>query len=125
MVVCHLCWTYSNVAASSLGAWQAVRALRRGDLPQTFSLWQLRLVVELWDSRMLRGLGDGRQRDALLTTEFLPVMKNTVDVALDDWLRGEGRRRPSHLQGQSRRRNKHWIEVTTCADLSVHFSTEI
>lgn len=68
---------------------QAVRDLRHGDLPQTFSLWQLRLVVELWDSRMLHG--DGRQRDALLTTEFLPVMKNTVDVALDDWLRGEAR----------------------------------
>lgn len=96
-------------AASSLAVWQAVRALRRGDLPQTFSLWQLRLVVELWDSRMLRGLGDGRQRDALLTTEFLPVMKNTVDVALDDWLRGEERRRPSHLQGKSRHEKIYYI----------------
>lgn len=42
--------------------------------------------------------GDGRQRDALLTTEFLPVMKNTVDAAMDDWLRGEARR-SSRLQG--------------------------
>lgn len=84
---------------------QAVRALRRGDLPQTFSLWQLRLVVELWDSRMLRGLGDGRQRDALLTTEFLPVMKNTVDVALDDWLRDNSAVLRSYLRGGGLPRN--------------------
>ena len=67
---------------------QAVGALRRGtsaDLP----LWQLRLVVELWDGRVLRVAG-GRH-DALLTSEFLPVMKNMVDAALDSWLKGEER----------------------------------
>uniref|UniRef100_A0A3B5BH31 Anaphase-promoting complex subunit 1 n=1 Tax=Stegastes partitus TaxID=144197 RepID=A0A3B5BH31_9TELE len=64
---------------------QAVGALRRGDLLQTFPLWQLRLVVELWDSRMLKGPANAN--DTLLTSEFLPVMKNTVDVALDGWLR--------------------------------------
>lgn len=67
---------------------QAVAALRRGDLMQTFPLWQLRLVVELWDSRMLRG--PANCHDTLLTSEFLPVMKNAVDVALDSWLKGEG-----------------------------------
>uniref|UniRef100_A0A8D3D5A7 Anaphase-promoting complex subunit 1 n=1 Tax=Scophthalmus maximus TaxID=52904 RepID=A0A8D3D5A7_SCOMX len=66
---------------------QAVGALRRGDLLQTFPLWQLRLVVELWDSRVLR-LAVNRH-DALLTSEFLPVMKNMADTALDSWLRGE------------------------------------
>uniref|UniRef100_A0A8C5E585 Anaphase-promoting complex subunit 1 n=1 Tax=Gouania willdenowi TaxID=441366 RepID=A0A8C5E585_GOUWI len=65
---------------------QAVRALRQGDLVQTFSLWQLRLVVELWDSRMQRAPSD--RPDTLLTSEFLPVMKNAVDVTLDSWLRG-------------------------------------
>uniref|UniRef100_A0A4W6EXS5 Anaphase-promoting complex subunit 1 n=1 Tax=Lates calcarifer TaxID=8187 RepID=A0A4W6EXS5_LATCA len=69
---------------------QAVGALRRGDLQQTFPLWQLRLVVELWDSRVLRGAAN--HHDALLTSEFLPVMKNMVDVALDSWLKGEERR---------------------------------
>uniref|UniRef100_A0A8C5E6Z6 Anaphase-promoting complex subunit 1 n=1 Tax=Gouania willdenowi TaxID=441366 RepID=A0A8C5E6Z6_GOUWI len=64
---------------------QAVRALRQGDLVQTFSLWQLRLVVELWDSRMQRAPSD--RPDTLLTSEFLPVMKNAVDVTLDSWLR--------------------------------------
>lgn len=66
---------------------QAVGALRRGDLLQTFPLWQMRLVVELWDSRVLRG--PANRHDALLTSEFLPVMKNMVDVALDSWLKGE------------------------------------
>ncbi|XP_017288052.1 anaphase-promoting complex subunit 1 isoform X2 [Kryptolebias marmoratus] len=64
---------------------QAVSALRRGDVQQTFPLWQLRLVVELWDSRMLRG--PANSHDTLLTSEFLPVMKNAVDVALDEWLK--------------------------------------
>ncbi|XP_037553834.1 anaphase-promoting complex subunit 1 [Nematolebias whitei] len=64
---------------------QAVSALQRGDLQQTFPLWQLRLVVELWDSRMLRG--PANSHDTLLTSEFLPVMKNAVDVALDSWLK--------------------------------------
>lgn len=66
---------------------QAVRAVSRGDLLQTFPLWQLRLVVELWNSRVMHG--PAQRRDALLISEFLPVMKNTVDVALDGWLRGE------------------------------------
>uniref|UniRef100_A0A8C9YDJ7 Anaphase-promoting complex subunit 1 n=1 Tax=Sander lucioperca TaxID=283035 RepID=A0A8C9YDJ7_SANLU len=53
----------------------------------TFPLWQMRLVVELWDSRVLRG--PANRHNALLTSEFLPVMKNMVDVALDSWLKGE------------------------------------
>uniref|UniRef100_A0A665TCL0 Anaphase-promoting complex subunit 1 n=1 Tax=Echeneis naucrates TaxID=173247 RepID=A0A665TCL0_ECHNA len=66
---------------------QAVGALQQGDLLQTFPLWQLRLVVELWDNRVLRGAAD--RHDALLTSEFLPVMKNMVDVMLDGWLKGK------------------------------------
>lgn len=49
----------------------------------------MRLVVELWDSRVLRG--PANRHDTLLTSEFLPVMKNMVDVALDGWLKGEER----------------------------------
>uniref|UniRef100_A0A672FSP0 Anaphase-promoting complex subunit 1 n=1 Tax=Salarias fasciatus TaxID=181472 RepID=A0A672FSP0_SALFA len=64
---------------------QAVGALRRGDLLQTFPLWQLRLVVDMWDGRMMRGATN--HHDTLLTSMFLPVMKNSVDVILDDWLR--------------------------------------
>lgn len=66
---------------------QAVRAVSQGALLQTFPLWQLRLVVELWNSRVMHG--PAKRHDALLTSEFLPVMKNMVDVALDTWLKGE------------------------------------
>ncbi|CAG6016544.1 unnamed protein product [Menidia menidia] len=76
---------------------QAVGALSRGGLQQTFPLWQLRLVVELWDSRMLRG--PANRHDTLLTSEFLPVMKNVVDVALDDWLRDNSSVLRSYMRG--------------------------
>lgn len=72
----------------SFGVSQAVGALQQSDMLQTFPLWQLRLVVELWDGRVLRG--PANRHDALLTSEFLPVMKNMVDVALDSWLKGDG-----------------------------------
>lgn len=80
---------HMNTLPLQSGVSQAVSALRRGDLLQTFPLWQLRLVVELWDSRMQRG--PANRRDTLLTSEFLPVMKNAVDATLDSWLKGEER----------------------------------
>ncbi|KAE8280877.1 Anaphase-promoting complex subunit 1 [Larimichthys crocea] len=78
---------------------QAVGALRRGDLLQTFPLWQMRLVVELWDSRVLRG--PANRHDALLTSEFLPVMKNMVDVALDSWLKDNSAVLRSYMRGEA------------------------
>uniref|UniRef100_M4ARY5 Anaphase promoting complex subunit 1 n=1 Tax=Xiphophorus maculatus TaxID=8083 RepID=M4ARY5_XIPMA len=77
---------------------QAVGALRQGDFQQTFPLWQLRLVVELWDGRMLRGLAN--KHDTLLTSEFLPVMKNAVDVALDNWLKDHSSVVRSYMRGE-------------------------
>uniref|UniRef100_A0A671WIS7 Anaphase promoting complex subunit 1 n=1 Tax=Sparus aurata TaxID=8175 RepID=A0A671WIS7_SPAAU len=78
---------------------QAVGALRRGDLLQTFPLWQMRLVVELWDSRVLRG--PANRHDTLLTSEFLPVMKNMVDVALDGWLKENSSVLRSYMKGEA------------------------
>uniref|UniRef100_A0A3B4V8D4 Anaphase promoting complex subunit 1 n=1 Tax=Seriola dumerili TaxID=41447 RepID=A0A3B4V8D4_SERDU len=78
---------------------QVVGALRRGDLLQTFPLWQLRLVVELWDNRVLRGAAN--RHDTLLTSEFLPVMKNMVDVALDSWLKDTGSVLRSYMRGEA------------------------
>uniref|UniRef100_UPI0037E7A35D anaphase-promoting complex subunit 1 n=1 Tax=Semicossyphus pulcher TaxID=241346 RepID=UPI0037E7A35D len=78
---------------------QTVGALRRGDLQQTFPLWQMRLVVELWDRRVL--LGPANCHDALLTSEFLPVMKNMVDVALDSWLRDHSSVLRSYMRGEA------------------------
>ncbi|XP_041803521.1 anaphase-promoting complex subunit 1 isoform X1 [Chelmon rostratus] len=78
---------------------QAVGALRRGDLLQTFPLWQMRLVVELWDSRGLQG--PTHRHNALLTSEFLPVMKNMVDVALDSWLKDHSSVLRSYMRGEA------------------------
>uniref|UniRef100_A0A8C9YHF7 Anaphase-promoting complex subunit 1 n=1 Tax=Sander lucioperca TaxID=283035 RepID=A0A8C9YHF7_SANLU len=69
-----------------------------GDLLQTFPLWQMRLVVELWDSRVLRG--PANRHNALLTSEFLPVMKNMVDVALDSWLKDNSSVLRSYMRGE-------------------------
>lgn len=77
---------------------QVVGALHRGDLMQTFPMWQLRLVVELWDSRVLRG--SETRRAALLTSEFLPVMKNMVDVTLDKWLKDNSSVVRSYMKGE-------------------------
>ncbi|XP_070834048.1 anaphase-promoting complex subunit 1 isoform X1 [Chaetodon trifascialis] len=78
---------------------QAVGALRRGDLQQTFPLWQMRLVVELWDSRGLQG--PANHHNALLTSEFLIVMKNMVDVALDGWLKDNSSVLRSYMRGEA------------------------
>ncbi|XP_029925763.1 anaphase-promoting complex subunit 1 isoform X2 [Myripristis murdjan] len=78
---------------------QAVGALRRSDLPQTFPLWQMRLVVELWDSRVLRG--PTSRNGALLTSEFLPVMKNMMDVTLDNWLTDNSSVLRSYMRGEA------------------------
>ncbi|KAL0178608.1 hypothetical protein M9458_027502, partial [Cirrhinus mrigala] len=67
----------------------AVRTLERGDLCETFSLWQMKLVLELCESRVLQQrLRDtqGQGRGLLLSSEFLPVMKSSADRALDRWL---------------------------------------
>ncbi|XP_037322013.2 anaphase-promoting complex subunit 1 isoform X3 [Pungitius pungitius] len=78
---------------------QAVGALRRGGAPpQTFPLWQMRLVVELWDGRVRRGAAT--HHDALMTSEFLPVMKNMVDVALDRWLTDNSSVLRSYMRGE-------------------------
>ncbi|XP_012733859.2 anaphase-promoting complex subunit 1 isoform X1 [Fundulus heteroclitus] len=88
---------------------QAVGTLRRGDLQQTFPLWQLRLVVELWDSRMLRGAAN--KQDSLLTSEFLPVMKNAVDVALDTWLKDHSSVLRSYMRGEDLSRNAQSVTL--------------
>uniref|UniRef100_A0A671M6H3 Anaphase-promoting complex subunit 1 n=1 Tax=Sinocyclocheilus anshuiensis TaxID=1608454 RepID=A0A671M6H3_9TELE len=68
---------YPEMLPTHISIDQAVRTLERGDLCETFSLWQMKLVLELCESRG-RGL--------LLSSEFLPVMKSSADRALDHWL---------------------------------------
>ncbi|KAM8852237.1 anaphase-promoting complex subunit 1 isoform 1-T1 [Synchiropus picturatus] len=78
---------------------QAVGALCQSHLPQTFPSWQLRLVVDYWESRVHRGPTNCTV--ALLTSEFLPVMKSKVDVTLDIWLKENGSALTSYIRGQS------------------------
>ncbi|XP_060727920.1 anaphase-promoting complex subunit 1 isoform X2 [Tachysurus vachellii] len=68
---------------------QVVKALEQGDLSETFSLWQMKLVLELCESRILQQRLRDTQRQSrglLLSSEFLPVMKSSADQALDRWL---------------------------------------
>uniref|UniRef100_A0A671M203 Uncharacterized protein n=1 Tax=Sinocyclocheilus anshuiensis TaxID=1608454 RepID=A0A671M203_9TELE len=81
-----------NNRSAEVHTFKAVRTLERGDLCETFSLWQMKLVLELCESRVLQQqLRDTRRqgRGLLLSSEFLPVMKSSADRALDHWLCGE------------------------------------
>uniref|UniRef100_A0A671LZY7 Uncharacterized protein n=1 Tax=Sinocyclocheilus anshuiensis TaxID=1608454 RepID=A0A671LZY7_9TELE len=80
---------YPEMLPTHISIDQAVRTLERGDLCETFSLWQMKLVLELCESRVLQQqLRDTRRqgRGLLLSSEFLPVMKSSADRALDHWL---------------------------------------
>lgn len=67
--------------------------MERGDASETFALGQMKLVLELCESRGLqRRLTTPHHRKGrglLLTSEFLPVMKSAADSAFDRWLSGE------------------------------------
>uniref|UniRef100_A0A9J8D0C1 Anaphase-promoting complex subunit 1 n=1 Tax=Cyprinus carpio carpio TaxID=630221 RepID=A0A9J8D0C1_CYPCA len=83
---------YPEMLPTHISIDQAVRTLERGDLCETFSLWQMKLVLELYESRVLQQqLRDTRRQGhgLLLISEFLPVMKSSADRALDRWLCGE------------------------------------
>ncbi|XP_036429525.1 anaphase-promoting complex subunit 1 [Colossoma macropomum] len=82
---------------------QAVKALERGELSETFCLWQMKLVLELCESGVLQQrLRDTRRqsRGLLLSSEFLPVMKSSADRALDRWLCDNSRALQAYVSGQ-------------------------
>uniref|UniRef100_A0A8C1PZ09 Anaphase promoting complex subunit 1 n=1 Tax=Cyprinus carpio TaxID=7962 RepID=A0A8C1PZ09_CYPCA len=82
---------YPEMLPTHISIDQAVRTLERGDLCETFSLWQMKLVLELCESR-----GHG----LLLSSEFLPVMKSSADRALDRWLCDNGHVLQEYMRGQ-------------------------
>lgn len=66
-----------------------MRRLERREMSETFELWQIKLVLEFFSSRshqerMSRNLNRG----LFMNSEFLPVMKCTIDNTLDQWLQG-------------------------------------
>uniref|UniRef100_A0A673WB92 Anaphase-promoting complex subunit 1 n=1 Tax=Salmo trutta TaxID=8032 RepID=A0A673WB92_SALTR len=91
-----------NNRNSEVRTFKAVRTLEQTEMCETFALWQMRLVLELCESRVLQHrLREGAQgRGLLLSSEFLPVMKNSADGTLDRWLTGDHVLR-SYMSGQS------------------------
>ncbi|KAM4771923.1 anaphase-promoting complex subunit 1 [Rhinophrynus dorsalis] len=70
---------------------QAVRRLERGEISETFELWQIKLVLEFFSSRSLQErMKKNSNRGLFMNSEFLPVMKCTIDNALDQWLQAGG-----------------------------------
>uniref|UniRef100_A0A8C2ILL1 Anaphase-promoting complex subunit 1 n=1 Tax=Cyprinus carpio TaxID=7962 RepID=A0A8C2ILL1_CYPCA len=94
---------YPEMLPTHISIDQAVRTLERGDLCETFSLWQMKLVLELCESRVLQQrLRDTRRQGhgLLLSSEFLPVMKSSADRALDRWLCVKGDICLFYMRGQ-------------------------
>ncbi|OXB74308.1 UNVERIFIED_CONTAM: hypothetical protein H355_006837 [Colinus virginianus] len=70
---------------------QAVRRLERGEMSETFELGQIKLVLEFFNSRCHQGrMSRNPNRGLFMNSEFLPVMKCTIDKALDQWLQAGG-----------------------------------
>ncbi|KTF79943.1 hypothetical protein cypCar_00025366 [Cyprinus carpio] len=72
-------------------------------LPTHISIDQMKLVLELCESRVLQQrLRDTRRQGhgLLLSSEFLPVMKSSADRALDRWLCDNGHVLQEYMRGQ-------------------------
>ena len=79
---------------------KAVRRLGRREMSETSDLWQIKLVLEFFSSRSHQErLQNQPKRGLFMNSEFLPVVKCTVDSTLDQWLRGENSIAPLVPQG--------------------------
>uniref|UniRef100_A0A672TUV9 Anaphase promoting complex subunit 1 n=1 Tax=Strigops habroptila TaxID=2489341 RepID=A0A672TUV9_STRHB len=69
----------------------AVRRLERKEMSETFELWQIKLVLEFFSSRSHQErMSRNPNRGLFMNSEFLPVMKCTIDNTLDQWLQAGG-----------------------------------
>uniref|UniRef100_A0A8B9SCS9 Anaphase promoting complex subunit 1 n=1 Tax=Apteryx owenii TaxID=8824 RepID=A0A8B9SCS9_APTOW len=76
---------------SEARAFKAVRRLERREMSETFELWQIKLVLEFFSSRSHQErMSRNPNRGLFMNSEFLPVMKCTIDNALDQWLQAGG-----------------------------------
>lgn len=58
-------------------------------MSETFELWQIKLVLEFFSSRSHQErMSRNPNRGLFMNSEFLPVMKCTIDNTLDQWLQG-------------------------------------
>uniref|UniRef100_A0A8C4LC57 Anaphase-promoting complex subunit 1 n=1 Tax=Equus asinus asinus TaxID=83772 RepID=A0A8C4LC57_EQUAS len=68
---------------------QAIRRLGRREMSETSELWQIKLVLEFFSSRSHQErLQNHPKRGLFMNSEFLPVVKCTIDNTLDQWLQG-------------------------------------
>uniref|UniRef100_H3ATJ7 Anaphase-promoting complex subunit 1 n=1 Tax=Latimeria chalumnae TaxID=7897 RepID=H3ATJ7_LATCH len=69
---------------------QAVRRLEKKEISDTLDLWQIKLVLEFCSTRSVQErLRKGTNKGLFMNSEFLTVMKCTIDHTLDQWLHGE------------------------------------
>ncbi|XP_034966996.2 anaphase-promoting complex subunit 1 isoform X4 [Zootoca vivipara] len=70
---------------------QAVRRLEKREMSETFDLWQIKLVLEFFNSRSHQErMGKKPHRGLFMNSEFLPVIKCSIDNTLDQWLQAGG-----------------------------------
>lgn len=70
---------------------KAVRRLGKREIADTSELWQIKLVLEFFSSRSHQErLQNHPKRGLFMNSEFLPVVKCTIDNSLDQWLQGNG-----------------------------------
>uniref|UniRef100_A0A2K5BY74 Anaphase-promoting complex subunit 1 n=1 Tax=Aotus nancymaae TaxID=37293 RepID=A0A2K5BY74_AOTNA len=70
---------------------QAIRRLGRREMSETSELWQIKLVLEFFSSRSHQErLQNHPKRGLFMNSEFLPVVKCTIDNTLDQWLQAGG-----------------------------------
>uniref|UniRef100_A0A8C0L536 Anaphase-promoting complex subunit 1 n=1 Tax=Canis lupus dingo TaxID=286419 RepID=A0A8C0L536_CANLU len=65
------------------------KQLGRREMSETSELWQIKLVLEFFSSRSHQErLQNHPKRGLFMNSEFLPVVKCTIDNTLDQWLQG-------------------------------------
>uniref|UniRef100_A0A8C6VB30 Anaphase-promoting complex subunit 1 n=1 Tax=Naja naja TaxID=35670 RepID=A0A8C6VB30_NAJNA len=70
---------------------QAVRRLEKKEMSETFDLWQIKLVLEFFNSRSHQErIRKNPHAGLFMNSEFLPVMKCSIDNTLDQWLQAGG-----------------------------------
>uniref|UniRef100_A0A2H6N212 Anaphase-promoting complex subunit 1 C-terminal domain-containing protein n=3 Tax=Micrurus TaxID=8634 RepID=A0A2H6N212_9SAUR len=70
---------------------QAVRRLEKKEMSETFDLWQIKLVLEFFNSRSHQErIRKNPHAGLFMNSEFLPVMKCSIDNTLDQWLQVGG-----------------------------------
>lgn len=70
---------------------QALRSLKKREMSNTSDLWQIKLILEFFSSRSHQERQQTYpKRGLFINSEFLPVVKCTVDSTLDQWLQAGG-----------------------------------